>query len=71
MDAIGRHVRELRHKKKWSMERLAREASLSKQTVIDLELGRTWPHRDTLEGIANALGVSPISLLDNQEKQPA
>ncbi len=66
MDTIeepGTRVRHLRIEKNWSMERLAREAAISKQTLIDIELCRSAPQVETLRRLATALGVGLVELL--------
>ena len=54
---FGVRLRELRMKQGWSMYRLAKVADVSKQTVADIESGKTDPTLDTVCKLANALGV--------------
>ena len=55
---LSKKVRELRKKKGFSQEKLAREANISYNTVVKIESGEsTNPTTLTLAGIARALGV--------------
>lgn len=60
---IGERVREARKALNWSQEKLARETSLSRETIRRIEDGITLPAVNTVEGLAGALGVTPIDLL--------
>lgn len=60
---LGRRVRQLRQDKRWSLERLAAEAGLSKPTLIDLERGQRMPSLTTLLAVLNALGFTPLEQL--------
>lgn len=55
-------LREHRLRKLWSQRDLAREASLTQKTIVDLELGRVEPHLKTMRSIAAALGVEPLEI---------
>lgn len=61
---IGERVREARKALEWSQEKLARETSLSRETIRRIEDGVTLPAVNTVEGLARALGVGPNDLLD-------
>jgi len=56
---LAKKIRELRQKKGYSQERLAREAAISYNTVVKLESGESkHPTIQTMAGIAKALTVS-------------
>jgi transcriptional regulator with XRE-family HTH domain len=56
---LAKKIRELRKKKGYSQEKLAREADVSYNTVVKLESGESkHPTIQTMAGIAQALGVS-------------
>jgi transcriptional regulator with XRE-family HTH domain len=55
-------LRELRLKKLLSQRDLAREASVTQKTIVDLELGRVEPHLKTMRKVAAALGVEPLEI---------
>jgi transcriptional regulator with XRE-family HTH domain len=56
---VGDKVRAYRKSLDWSQERLARECKppLTRQTIYTVEAGTNVPEWDTLERIAEALGV--------------
>lgn len=56
-------VNEIRKEKGWTLRSLARETGYSKTTINNIERGNTNPRIDTLELIANTLGVSVNELL--------
>ena len=54
-----KNLKNLRNKKGWSQERLAREAGISYHTLIKIEQDRIRnPKLETLIKLAKALGVS-------------
>ena len=54
-----KNIKELRNKKGWSQEKLAREADISYQTLIKIERGGIKnPKIETMIKLAGALGVS-------------
>jgi len=56
---LAKKIRELRRKKGYSQEKLAREAGISYNTVVKLESGESkHPTIQTMAGIAKALSVS-------------
>jgi transcriptional regulator with XRE-family HTH domain len=58
----------LRKKKGWSQEKLAREASISYNTLIKIERGGIKnPRLETLIKLAKALGVSLDKLVGSQK----
>ncbi len=69
-----KNLKQLRKKKGWSQEKLAREAGISYQTLIKIEQGRIKnPKLDTLIKLAKALDVSLDDLIkgrisNNQNK---
>lgn len=52
---IGQQVKEKRNALGWSQDRLAKEAVVAKQTVVNLEKGYYKPRWETLEKIMKAL----------------
>lgn len=53
------NIKWLRKEKGWSQQRLASESGVPRSSIADLETRRTLPsHKEQLEKIANALGVS-------------
>lgn len=59
-----KNVRLLRKKKGWSQERLAKESTVSYQTLIKIEQGRiNNPKLETLVKLSKALNVSIDKLI--------
>lgn len=54
---IGARLKQLRHKNKYSLRRLAKTAGISHSYICDIEHGRSEPSLETLRKIANALNV--------------
>lgn len=63
-ELVPQRVRELRQRKRWSQEKLAEEAGVSKDAVSRIERGDREPRIDTLEMIAEALGTNLSRLFD-------
>lgn len=61
---IGLKIKLERAKRKLSQEKLAELADLSKTHVGDIERGTTIPTVETLNRIANALGITLVELVD-------
>ena len=59
----GHKITKLRWLRGWSIERLAGESKLSRQTVSKIETGLSRGTPRTLFAIAEALGVEPRELL--------
>ena len=62
---LGRRVRELRHAKKWSQERLAEQADLDRSYVAGIEVGGRNPSLKALDRLAAALAVRLSELFDD------
>jgi transcriptional regulator with XRE-family HTH domain len=63
---VTQNLRAARMQKKLSQEALAAKAGVSVSYVSMLERGERNPPLDTLEALANALGVAPLSLLQER-----
>ena len=48
----------LRTMRRWSLDRLAEEAKVNRQTIHRIESGKTNPRSHTLDSLANALGTT-------------
>lgn len=60
---VAQNLRKTRHDRGLSQEEVARKAEVSVSYVSMLERGERTPPLDTLEHLAKALAVEPISLL--------
>ena len=58
-EQIGTRIRRLRNKKGLSQEALADRSGVSHRTVQRIENGESRPTGDTINRIANGLGVPP------------
>lgn len=56
-------MRELRTSRKWSLDRLASAAGISKPTLIDLEKARTTPSLETVVRVLRALEFESLEEL--------
>ncbi len=68
---LGKNVRRLRDQRGQSQETFADLASINRTYVSDIERGARNPTVRVLEKIAKTLGVSPGSLLDEDEDEDA
>lgn len=66
--ALGKAIRELRHKKGASLETLAGEAGITLNMLSLIERGEGNPTWATVRGIAKALGVSVAELAKLAER---
>jgi transcriptional regulator with XRE-family HTH domain len=62
-DKFASNLKSERIRRKMSQETLASKAGLSVSYISMLERGQRTPPLDTLESLARALAVSPVSLL--------
>ena len=66
--AVAQNLRAVRMQRKLSQERVAQKAGISVSYVSMLERGERSPPLETLECIAKALGVPPLSLLEGASR---
>jgi len=66
--ALGKAIRELRHKRGATLEALAPEAGITLGTLSLIERGEANPTWGTVKGIAAALGVSVVELAKVAER---
>ena len=61
---LAKRIKELRNKKGFSQEKLARLADVSYNTIVKIESGESKnPTIQTMAGIAKALGISLDELI--------
>lgn len=60
---FGANVRHHRRSAGWTLEQLAGEVGVSRETIGKIERGISAPLFETVEKIASTLGVSPQALL--------
>jgi transcriptional regulator with XRE-family HTH domain len=61
-------VRQLRHERGWSQERLAEQADLNRSYVGEIERGLSTPSLVTADKLARALGVNLSTLVARCER---
>ena len=61
---VASRVRQARMEKNFSLVKLAKNAQVSKLTIINIEAGRTKPRLETLKKLANVLDVQIAALTD-------
>ncbi|NGP77550.1 helix-turn-helix transcriptional regulator [Balneolaceae bacterium YR4-1] len=64
---ISKEIKEVRIQKGYSQEKLAKKSDLSLRTIQRVENGETEPRGDTINRIAEALGVPANKLIGNQK----
>jgi transcriptional regulator with XRE-family HTH domain len=65
--SLGDNVRILRRRNFMTQEQLAKAASISHRTLVNIETKRvTEPHFSTILKLAEALGVEPSQLVDQE-----
>lgn len=62
--AIGARVRQERHSRRWTLDRLAEAAGVSRRMVVNVEQGAANPSVGTLLRISDALGVGLPALVE-------
>jgi len=63
--ALGNNVREVRQRKKWTQQELADECGVSRPRISEIESGEYNPSVETIEKIAQKLGVSITRLFQS------
>ena len=68
--AIGARVRQVRQSRRWTLDRLAEVAGVSRRMVVNVEQGTANPSVGTLLRISDALGVGLPSLVAQPLPKP-
>jgi transcriptional regulator with XRE-family HTH domain len=61
------NLRKLRNRREWSQMELAEKANISMNFLSEIERGIKWPYPETLQNLANALGVEVFELFKPDE----
>src|SRR5262245_18099445 len=69
MNNIGNRVKEEREKRQLSLRELARSSGLSAPYILDIERGRRHPSDESLDRLAQSLGISKSAVSDSKVKQ--
>jgi transcriptional regulator with XRE-family HTH domain len=69
-EVVARNLRSIRTRQQLSQESLAARARISVSYVSMLERGQRSPPLETIEVLAEALGVRPVSLFTTPSGRP-
>lgn len=67
LDVVARHVRAARQERHWTIRQLAERSGVSVRFLVQLESGRANISLKRLADLASAFGVSPASLIREDE----
>jgi transcriptional regulator with XRE-family HTH domain len=67
---FGANVRNYRRAAGWTLEGLAAEVGVSRETIGKIERGTAAPLFDTVEKIAHALSITPVELFGASPTPP-
>ena len=67
---FGQNVRQIRARKNLSQQAVAAKAKVSVSYISMLERAQRSPPLETVEAVAKALGVPPLSLLQSERARP-
>ena len=70
MKSLGRHIRELRERRKLSLRELAKKLEISAPFLSDIELGKRFPSEDVMASMAHELGVTLEGLRTYDTRPP-
>jgi len=68
--AIGVRVKQERQSRRWTLDRLAEAAGVSRRMVINVEQGAANPSVGTLLRISDALGIGLPALVEQPQPKP-
>ncbi len=68
--AIGARVKQERQSRRWTLDRLAEAAGVSRRMVVSIEQGSVNPSVGTLLRISDALGVGLPALVEPPDRKP-
>ena len=66
MRDIGANIRRARVRRKLTQDDLAQKVHTTRQTISNYETGRSRPDVETLQRLADALGIELTELLDRE-----
>jgi DNA-binding XRE family transcriptional regulator len=61
---LGASVRTARRKRFMTQAQLAKAAGISQKTLVNIETNKVEPHFSTILKLADALGIDPSKLVD-------
>ena len=70
LDRFGIAVRNAREERRWSQQELAQRLNMNKNTIMEIELGRSNPKGETIFLIAAKLHISLDAVLYSKNAMP-
>ena len=66
---LGKRIKRIRESKNYTQEYLAELVGIEQATLSNIERGKSYPSVDTLQKIADSLGVEPYLLYKFEENK--
>jgi transcriptional regulator with XRE-family HTH domain len=66
---LSGNLRKLRKHREWSQTELAKKANISMNFLSEIECCRKWPYPETLQNLAEALGVEVFDFFKTKEDE--
>ena len=66
---LGKRIKKIRESKNFTQEYLAELVGIEQATLSNIERGKSYPSVDTLQKIADSLGVEPYLLYKIEENK--
>ena len=67
---LGSNLRKFRSCREWSQMELAEKAEISMNFLSEIERGNKWPSSETLQNLADSLGIEVYELFKPVETDP-
>jgi transcriptional regulator with XRE-family HTH domain len=66
---LSGNLKKLRKYREWSQTELAKKANISMNFLSEIECGHKWPYPETLQSLAEALGVEVLEFFRPKENE--
>jgi len=67
---LGSNLRKFRGRREWSQMEMAEKAEISMNFLSEIERGNKWPSSETLQNLADSLGIEVYELFRPDETEP-
>lgn len=67
-DLLGKNLKKLRIKKRWTQEELAEKCKLSAKMIQKIEYGQVSPSLETLDSLSEALSARQVELFQDDSQ---
>jgi transcriptional regulator with XRE-family HTH domain len=68
---LSGNLKKLRNRREWSQTELAQRANISMNFLSEIERCRKWPYPETLQNLAEALGVEVFEFFRPRDNETA